>query len=105
MATSLEVANTILSQLGGNRFCAMTGASNLVAGDSFLQFKIPARMAKEGINRVKITLDPSDTYTVEFYKIGRAPKFQVNKVCQYSDVYNHGLADLFTSVTGLYTRF
>ena len=103
MATSLEVANTILSQLGGRRFTVMTGASNLVAGENFLQFKLPARMAKDGINRVRITLDPSDTYTVEFYKIGRAPTFQVTKVSEHSDIYNDSLTELFTSKTGLHT--
>jgi hypothetical protein len=99
----LEVATVILQQLGGNRLRVMTGATNFVAGENFLQFKLPARSAKNGINRVRVTLTPDDTYTVEFFKIGRAPNFTVTQVSEHTDIYADGLQELFASETGLYT--
>ena len=66
-AASLEVANNILAQLGGHRFVVMTGATQVYGSADALQFALPARSAK-GIAKVRIVLDPSDTYTVTFYK-------------------------------------
>lgn len=94
----MDVANTILAQLGGRRFIAMTGAKNLGGEAKSLSFKIPK--AKNGISYVKITLDPDDTYTVQFLKIyGR----KVTTVAEYSNVYADQLRNLFESNTGLYT--
>jgi hypothetical protein len=36
-----EIEQEILRQLGGNKFIAMTGAKNFVAGDGILAFRIP----------------------------------------------------------------
>lgn len=63
---TLSVAQTILSQLGGNKFLAMTGAKNLVGGSDSLQFSI-GRGAVNKANKVRITLTASDEYTVSFY--------------------------------------
>jgi hypothetical protein len=103
-APSLEVANTILAQLGGRRFLMMTGARNLTADVNSLKFRLPTRLAKDGINCVKVTLDPSDTYTVTFYKIGRAPKFEVTVVYETNDIYCDSLVELFERKTGVYTH-
>ena len=97
-----NVANTILEQLGGRRFIAMTGAKNLTSDKNSLMFKIPK--AKSGITHVKITLDPSDTYTVRFIKQARAPSFAVTTVKEYNDIYADQLQDLFMRTTGLYTN-
>lgn len=43
-----EIATTILKQLGGNRFLAMTGAKHLAYGDNDLRFRLPK--AKDKIN-------------------------------------------------------
>jgi hypothetical protein len=98
-----QIVNTILSQLGGNRFVVMTGAKNLTSDKNCLIFKLPSRFAKDGINAVRITLDPSDTYTMTFYKQGRAPSFKVTVVAEHSDVYAEDLRRIFTDVTGLET--
>lgn len=100
----MSVANTILQQLGGNRFVAMTGAKNLTSDGNALRFKLPARFAKDGINAVKVTLDPSDTYTMTFYSQKSAPTFAVKVVAEFSDVYNDNLQNIFTKATGLETR-
>lgn len=100
---TLSVANTILSQLGAGRFLAMTGAKNLCGDATSLSFKLPARFAAKGINAVRITLDPSDTYTITFYKQARAPSFAVSVVAEHSDVYCDQLREIFTRETGLET--
>lgn len=97
MAATLTVANTILAQLGGNRFLAMTGAKSLAGGQNSLSFRIPQA---RGIRAVVVTLDPSDTYTVKFYGM---KKFDVQLKHEQSMVYCDQLQPLFTRITGLET--
>lgn len=99
---SLEVANTILAQLGGNKFRAMTGAHNFVGGSNNLSFRIPGKnFAKDSINCVRIELTPADDYTVEFLRI-RGHKFTV--VSRSEGVYCDMLQEVFEHATGLRTR-
>ena len=65
-----------------------------------VQFSI-MRGAKDGINKIVIKLDPSDTYTVEFWKIGRAPAFKCTLVSEHYDIYVDSLHDLIQRQTGL----
>ena len=90
------VAQTILSQLGGNKFLAMTGARHMIGGENSLTFQIAGR----GCNRARITLDGSDTYTVETFAI-RSLKCN-RKACE-TDIYDDGLRGSFERLTGLYT--
>jgi len=101
--TELTVAKTILEQLGGNRFIAMTGAKNLLGAEDNLSFKLPANFAKDGINTVVITLDASDTYRLKFVKLGRAPKFSITLVKEYEGIYCDQLREIFEKTTGLRT--
>ena len=100
--TDTTIANTILAQLGGRRFLAMTGASNLIAGSNYLACKIP-RAAKK-ITHMRVTLDLNDTYTVEFLNC-RTTRTQLKHetVESLSNVYAENLQAIFTSETGLYT--
>lgn len=95
-----SIATTILEQLGGRRFSAMTGATNFLSDHNSLRFKLPANFAREGINLVRITLDPSDTYTMEFFKIRGT---NVETIATRDNVYSDNLRDVFTSETGLDT--
>ncbi len=63
MTNNQIIAKTILEQLGGGRFMAMTGAKNMVAIENGLQFDLPRtrHYVKDGINKVQVVLDPSDT--------------------------------------------
>ncbi|RXJ72026.1 hypothetical protein CS022_18275 [Veronia nyctiphanis] len=98
------VARTILSQLGGNRFVAMTGARQFVALEApGLQFDLPARFAKSGINRIRIVLDPSDTYTVSAFTLCRR-SFECPEISSQSGVYCDMLESVFSEFTGLSTR-
>lgn len=97
MTNEQTVAGIILEQLGGNKFIAMTGAKNFTRDGSSLRFKLP-RSARDGINLVTITLDPSDTYTVQFAKYRALYVYPVKTV---SDVYADSLTRVFTDATGL----
>jgi hypothetical protein len=94
----MNVAQTILSQLGGNKFSVMTGAKNFVSDGPALQFKLPTNFAAKKINFVRITLDPSDTYTMKFFNFRGLNLKEVESV---SGVYNDQLKSIFTGVTGL----
>ena len=95
----LVVADEILRQLGGsNRLKAMVGAHSFRGDRNSLTFNLKAR-AKRGIRVIKIVLDPSDTYNVEFWSV--AP---VKKVAEYEDVYAEGLLQLIERETGLALR-
>ena len=98
---NLQVAQTILQQLGGGRFLTMTGAKNLVGSENSLSMRINSVNADgRRVNVVSVTLDPSDTYTVTASYL-RAGK--LTTVASVSDVYNDQLQETFTRLTGLYT--
>ena len=96
-----EIAMTILEQLGGNKFAAMTGAKNFTysstAKSPFLMFQIGSG-AKNAIKFVKITLNSMDLYDMEFMKRNGSIVRTIN------GIYNDQLQDIFTDVTGFYTR-
>jgi len=94
-----RVAKTILQQLGGNKFIAMTGAKNLGSTNKSLQFKI-GRNSKS-INYVVITLKSSDLYEMEFIRIRGTKRTVVKKV---KGVYADQLQTMFTKYTGMNTR-
>lgn len=97
------VAQTILDQLGGPRFLAMTGAKGLTGRPDSLTFTIPGNMTRKRANMFRVRLDPSDTYTVELLKY--SPKnLTLSLLETQSDVYCDELQERFTAMTGLYTR-
>lgn len=104
----MSPADIILRQLGGGRFAMMTGAKHIFsdAGGRALVFQLPRTRGyvKDGINAVRIELDPSDTYTVTFKKIGTAREgYRAKDVASISMVYAEDLRRVFTSHTGLDT--
>lgn len=95
------IAEEILLQLGGNRFIAMTGSKNFAAGDNGRSLSMKVGQNPKGVTHLKITLDPTDTYTMIFYRI-RANKIKVLET--FTGVYNDMLQKIFTKMTGLYTH-
>ena len=93
-----NIAKTILQQLGGNKFIAMTGAKNLGFTNNGLQMKI-GRNSK-GITHVIISLKSTDTYDVEFIKMRGVNRKVVKKL---KGVYADMLRKIFTKYTGLRT--
>jgi len=99
---SIEIAQTILQQMGGRRFRLMTGAHDFLATDSGLRFRLPGN-ARDGINLITITLTPADDYTMTFTRHERGA-IDAAMVAEFDGVYCDQLADIFTTTTGLYTR-
>ena len=106
----MKVAEIILEQLGGNKFIAMTGSKNFLSDGNKLRMTLAKNMSKA--NKLEITLDPDDTYTMRFYKYtaGRLNKktfeFTEDKVTEIktvSGVYCNMLQEIFTQTTGMYT--
>ena len=95
----LQIAKTILSQLGGNRFVAMTGAKSFGYDSKgsvvSLQFRI-GKNAKQ-VNTVRINyIRGKDLYEMNFYKGTKLLK-------KVSNVYADQLKKIFTKHTGMYT--
>ena len=81
----------------------MVGAKNFVGLDGGVQFSIGSG-AKGRINKVVIKLDPSDTYTVEFWRVNTRT-YEMVKVDETSNVYNDSLMNVFEAATGMYLTF
>ena len=96
-----EIAKTILQQLGGNKFIAMTGAKNIGFTNKGIQMGI-GRNAK-GVTHVIIDLDRGkDLYNIEFVKVGW--DFKRKTIKKLNGVYADQLQKIFTKYTGLHTR-
>lgn len=93
------IAATILEQLGGNRFVAMTGANHLVAESQALTFRL-ARGGKDRINFVRIELKPLDEYRIDFMRWHRIDFFTI---AIREHVQAEDLREVFESVTELRT--
>ncbi len=94
----MSIAKTILSQLGGSKFVAMTGAKNLVSGANSLQFSVGRNAIKA--SKVRITLDGDDTYTVEFFRVRG---LDCELIVKHPNVYAEILAKFVGSVLGMAT--
>ena len=96
----LPVANTILAQLGGHRFCVMTGAKNLVGSDKGLIFRFGRNASRS--NQCEIRLDGgSDTYTVLFYHLWKG-RLVIDGSFEF--VYAEDLRRVFERHTGMATH-
>lgn len=100
------IAKRILEQMGGRRFAAMTGSKDFIGLRNGLQMSLARN--KTSANRLKVILDEdTDTYTMYFYRQSMTKHFdiKVKEIAKYEGVYFDMLQDIFTQVTGLYTRF
>jgi hypothetical protein len=94
----MEIAKTILNQLGGNKFIATTGSKNFVADKNALSMHLTKN--KAGAKYLRIELNSSDTYTMTFSKLVKNSLFIVSET---AGVYDDMLQSIFTKVTGLNT--
>jgi hypothetical protein len=95
----LAVANTIRDQIGGPAFVMMC-AKNLVGDDRALTWKVGRNEKK--VTHVRVTLEPTDTYKVEFIKVGRAPGFKVETLGTHEMIYADQLHPMIEAGTGMY---
>ena len=108
----MSVPEIIISQLGGNKFIVMTGSKDFIGFDKTLKMSLAKNISKA--NRLSITLDGDDTYSMRFYRIthghvnrrtGAWIDEKIVDIQRYSGVYCDQLQEAFTRVTGLYTHF
>ena len=102
-----EVAQAIAAQIG-KQALFLLGAKNLSFGSLshdvygsplyFLGFKIPRPRTKR--NYIRIALEGSDTYLVQFLKVDT---YEERLVCEREEVYADMLHDVIEDATGLYT--
>ncbi|MCL2513606.1 MAG: hypothetical protein FWF08_06865 [Oscillospiraceae bacterium] len=106
----MEIAKTILAQLGGNRFIAMTGSKDFMADGNTLHMTLMKN--KSAANRLDITLTADDLYDMRFFQYvpGRLNQTtlewkseKITEVKKYSGVFDDMLRDIFTEVTGMKT--
>ena len=98
--SNLQVAETILEHLGGNKFCVMTGAKNLGGTEDSLSMRIGRN--KTSSNYLKITLNMMDLYDVRFSRVTKLGSER--SVTEYNNVYNDSLVEVFEKHTGMYTK-
>ena len=117
----MNIAEIILSQIGGNKFTVMTGSKNYMFAEVTETNKEPwlrMDLAKNSskCNRLKITLNGKDLYRLEFYTMRKtsakkliedrnADMFTITNQTIIDDVYAEDLQNVFTNFTQLYTRF
>jgi len=92
------IAATILKQLGGGRFVAMTGAGHMSAGDSCLNIRFKGSKA---VNHLAVKLETNDTYTMTF---GKVKGWDYKTTTPIEGVYAGDLQRIFTLKTGLDTK-
>jgi hypothetical protein len=93
-----HISDTIVQQMGGfGRIKAMLGAKVMeLSGGMGIGIRWPNKERSRG-NYVEIRLEPSDTYTMEFFSVSGSSKKSVKK---YEDVYFDSLVDIFEKQTG-----
>lgn len=98
---NMAIANTILVQITTEprKFKAMIGMKDAVAIERGLQFGF--MKAKQGINKVVITLNDMDTYDLHFWNI-RGSK--AKEIVGVGDIQSSELLGVFENITGLDTH-
>ena len=99
MTNQTNISETILDQLGANRFCTMVGAKHLMNHGEALSFKHMKCAGKT--NYCKITLNDADLYDIEFGYL-RGVNYKIVK--ELSNVYAEDLQRIFNETTGLGTH-
>lgn len=98
--------DTIIKQLGGNRFFVMTGAKVKYLDGNWLVFALKGTTW----NMMRIGLQSDDLYTMMFEKwpstnaMAKADKWEPKKFVVHTDVYWDKLQEIFTKETGMYTH-
>ena len=100
--SQFTVAETILQQLGGKRFCLMTGVKNggLLADKDALHIEIGENA--KGVETVIIKLNSWDYYDLRFLRFNEKTA-ELEELAFDENVDVENLTDTFTEHTGLYT--
>lgn len=109
----------IIQQLGGNKFLVMTGSKIKYYGydkNGYVYLMIELIKNKSGAKYLKVQYNSNDLYDLEFSKVKRTANKKYLSigikiydeesaiVKTFNDAYAEDLQNIFTSVTGLYTK-
>ena len=101
------IAKTILEQIGGRRFAAMTGSKDFIDMGNGLRMSLARN--KTSANRLDIIYDAgTDLYNMRFFRKTFSKKTFESKskdVEVHEGIFFDMLEEVFTQVTGLYTHF
>ena len=92
------IAKTILEQIGGRRFAAMTGSKDFIDMGNGLRMSLARNIYDAG----------ADLYNMRFYRRTFSKKTfecKTKDIETHEGIYCDMLEEMFTMVTGLYTRF
>ncbi len=107
LKTTDMIAKTIFQQIGGSCFATMTGSRNFINMGNGLRMCLARN--KTSANRLDIIYDAeTDLYNMRFFRHTFSKKTFESKtkdIARYEGVYFDMLEEMFTMVTGLYTRF
>ena len=107
LKTKDMIAKTILQQIGGKRFTAMTGSRDFIDMGNGLRMSLARN--KTSANRLDIIYDEgADLYNMRFYRKTFSKKTfecKTKDIAVHEGIYFDMLEEMFTMVTGLYTRF
>ena len=112
-----QIANDIFNQLGGRHFTAMTGTKGFVWDEAKQTLRMALTKNASKANRLEIIYNYDDTYTMRFYhhtpyrtridiekRIWKEYPEKITEIKTYKHIYCDQLQELFTEVTGMYTR-
>ena len=106
LKTKDMIAKTILQQIGGKRFTAMTGSRDFIDMGNGLRMSLARN--KTSANRLDIIYDAGlDLYNMRFYRRTFSKKTfesRTKDIETHEGIYCDMLEEMFTMVTGLYTR-
>ncbi len=101
------IAQTILQQIGGKRFTAMTGSRDYINMGNGLRMSLARN--KTSANRLDIIYDAGATSTICASTARHSAKKDIQcrtkDIAVHEGIYFDMLEEMFTMVTGLYTRF
>ena len=107
LKTKDVIAKTILQQIGGRRFAAMTGSRDFIDMGNGLRMSLARN--KTSANRLDIIYDEgADLYNMRFYRRTFSKKTfecKTKDIAVHEGIYFDMLEEMFTMVTGIYTRF
>jgi hypothetical protein len=117
MNDAIEIAFTIMKQLGGNKFIVMTGARDFIHDkEGRLSFRFPTAKAgkSKGANRCAIALTGDDLFTMAFSKARHKTEligglrfgagWEVSDVAKIEGLFSDQLQSVFTAHTGMDTH-
>ena len=107
LRTTYMIAKAILQQIGGKRFATMTGSRDFIDMGNGLRMSLARN--KTSANRLDIIYDGgADLYNMRFYRRTFSKKTfdcKEKDIAVHEGIYFDMLEEMFTMVTGLYTRF